>query len=90
MVSRSFRESPAYGLPGHTLLQTIFVNYGIINSIFRLFMDIASRFFDTPPQSFFLLGPRGTGKSTWLRDQLPESLFLDLLEPELYRSLQLT
>ena len=51
-------------------------------------MDIVSRFFDIPPQSFFLFGPRGTGKSTWLRNQLPESLFLDLLEPELYRSLQ--
>ena len=51
-------------------------------------MDIVSRFFEIPQQSFFLFGPRGTGKSTWLHHQLPESLFLDLLEPERYRSLQ--
>jgi len=31
-------------------------------------MDIVGRFF-TPPRSgsFFLFGPRGTGKSTWIR-----------------------
>lgn len=50
-------------------------------------MEIVSRFFDIPSQSCFLFGPRGTGKSTWLRNQLPGSLFLDLLEPALYRSL---
>jgi predicted AAA+ superfamily ATPase len=37
-----------------------------------------------PPkgQSFFLLGPRGTGKSTWLKQQFPHALWIDLLEPE--------
>ncbi len=34
-----------------------------------------------PSQSFFLFGPRGTGKSTWLRQRLPEATFLDLLDP---------
>ena len=34
-----------------------------------------------------MLGPRGTGKSTWLRDRLPDALYLDLLEPALHRSL---
>lgn len=33
-------------------------------------------------QSFFLLGPRGTGKSTWLKSQLPEALYIDLLQTE--------
>lgn len=35
----------------------------------------------TPPkkQSFFLLGPRGTGKSTWLKEQFHADLVLDLL-----------
>ena len=34
-----------------------------------------------------MFGPRGTGKSTWLRHRLPGALFLDLLEPALHRSL---
>lgn len=34
----------------------------------------------TPPnQSYFLLGPRGTGKSTWLKHQYPNALRIDLL-----------
>lgn len=50
-------------------------------------MNLVSRFFRIPQQSFFLFGPRGTGKSTWLRARLPDSLYLDLLEPRLQRSL---
>ncbi len=40
-------------------------------------------------RSFFLFGPRSTGKSTLLRELLPESraLWLDLLDPELERRL---
>ena len=50
-------------------------------------MEFISRFFQIPNRSCFLLGPRGTGKSTWLRAQLPDAFFLDLLDPALYRSL---
>lgn len=50
-------------------------------------MNIVSRFYDIPRESFFLFGPRGTGKSTWLRAQLPDALYLDLLEPVLHRRL---
>lgn len=50
-------------------------------------MEITKRFFQVPAQSCFLFGPRGTGKSTWLRDQLPNALYLDLLDPALYRRL---
>ena len=50
-------------------------------------MELVSRFFKIPDQSCFLLGPRGTGKSTWLRDQLADALYLDLLDPALHRSL---
>lgn len=50
-------------------------------------MELVRRFFQIPEQSFFLFGPRGTGKSTWLGAQLPDSLYLDLLEPPLHRSL---
>ena len=50
-------------------------------------MEFISRFFNVPDQSCFLFGPRGTGKSTWLRHKLPDALFLDLLDPALHRSL---
>ena len=50
-------------------------------------MEFISRFFGIPRQSCFLFGPRGTGKSTWLRHQLPNALYVDLLEPALYRRL---
>jgi uncharacterized protein len=40
-----------------------------------------------PKQSFFLLGPRGTGKSSWIRDQLPQATRFDLLDEALYQSL---
>ncbi len=33
-------------------------------------------------KSFFLFGPRGTGKTTWLRQHLPRALFINLLQSE--------
>lgn len=33
-----------------------------------------------PEESFFLLGPRGTGKSTWLQHQFPDAKLIDLLD----------
>lgn len=48
-------------------------------------MNIVSRFLTIPEESVFLFGPRGTGKSTWLRARLPGALYLDLLEPGLHR-----
>lgn len=47
-----------------------------------------ARMIQAPQQkSFFLFGPRGTGKSTWVRDVFKDSLYLDLLESELYKLL---
>src|SRR4030043_1144679 len=43
-----------------------------------------------PGGSFFLFGPRGTGKSTWLRHVLPDALFLDLLDSALFLELART
>jgi uncharacterized protein len=42
-----------------------------------------------PPsdKSFFLFGPRGTGKTTWVKATFPKALFLDLLEDELFNDL---
>src|SRR5438093_986153 len=37
-----------------------------------------------PGRSFFLFGPRGTGKSTWLRQVLPKARWYDLLHSEVY------
>ena len=37
-----------------------------------------------PIRSFFLFGPRGTGKSTWLRHVLPGACWYDLLHSEVY------
>ena len=41
----------------------------------------------TGNQSFFLFGPRGTGKTTWLKRQFPNALYLDLLDHALYLDL---
>jgi predicted AAA+ superfamily ATPase len=41
------------------------------------------RLLKCPEVSFFLFGPRGTGKSTWLRHILPDALYLDLLDASL-------
>lgn len=39
-----------------------------------------------PKTSFFLLGPRGTGKSTWARGALPEAQLVDLLDEARYQT----
>jgi predicted AAA+ superfamily ATPase len=38
-------------------------------------------------KSFFLLGPRGTGKSYFLRSKFPDALYIDLLKDEDYQRL---
>lgn len=42
-----------------------------------------------PPKnkSFFLFGPRGTGKTTWVKSAFPNAIYLDLLEAELFNDL---
>ena len=42
-----------------------------------------------PParQSFFLFGPRGTGKTAWTRATFPRACFLDLLDDQTYLQL---
>lgn len=42
-----------------------------------------------PPQkkSFFLFGPRGTGKTTWVKSIFPKAVYLDLLQAELFNDL---
>lgn len=38
-------------------------------------------------KSFFLFGPRGTGKTTWVKSSFPDSIYLDLLEAKLFNEL---
>lgn len=40
-----------------------------------------------PEASCFLLGPRGTGKSTWVKQVLPDALRIDLLKESTYLEL---
>lgn len=40
------------------------------------------RFFKGSSQSYFLFGPRGTGKSTWLKEHYPNALYINLLQPD--------
>ena len=48
-------------------------------------METLNRFFRKPNQSFFLFGPRGTGKSTWLKQHFFNAVVIDLLAPEVFR-----
>ena len=49
-------------------------------------MELVTRFFHEPKhRGYFLFGPRGTGKSIWLKHAHPHAAFIDLLEPEIFR-----
>ena len=48
-------------------------------------METIDRFFLPPDKSFFLFGPRGTGKSTLVKRAFKDALYLDLLDPEVFR-----
>ena len=39
-----------------------------------------TRLLPTPARSILLLGPRGTGKSTWIQDRFPQATSYDLLD----------
>jgi len=47
-----------------------------------------SRIIEPPKdKSFFLFGPRGTGKTTWVKTRFANAIYLDLLEAELFNDL---
>jgi predicted AAA+ superfamily ATPase len=48
-------------------------------------MGHIKRFFKMPKQSFFLFGPRGTGKSTYLKKHFKNPILIDLLKPDVFR-----
>lgn len=46
-----------------------------------------TRLFNPPANhSYFLFGPRGTGKTTFLRATYPDALYIDLLKSDVYRT----
>jgi len=38
-------------------------------------------------QSFFLFGPRGVGKTSWIKKHFPDSAYIDLLDDEIFNKL---
>lgn len=42
------------------------------------------RLFEEPESSYFLFGPRGTGKSTMVQHRHPDALVIDLREAEIF------
>lgn len=48
-------------------------------------MTMIDRFLKPARQSFFLFGPRGTGKSMWARKMFKSALVIDFLAPETFR-----
>lgn len=50
-------------------------------------VETKTRLLQRPNRSFFLFGPRGTGKSTWLQEVLPDAVTLDLLDASLFLEL---
>lgn len=47
-----------------------------------------SRLLNVPQdKSFFLFGPRGTGKTTWIKAKFPRAVYLDLLESAIFNQL---
>lgn len=49
-------------------------------------IEFYPRVLQSPKGSFFLFGPRGVGKSTWLRKTFPRAHRIDLLDEALYQS----
>ncbi|MBI2603321.1 MAG: AAA family ATPase, partial [Deltaproteobacteria bacterium] len=45
-----------------------------------------ARMIKCPEKSFFLFGPRGTGKSTWLRETFPNATWVDLLDERKFQA----
>ena len=50
-------------------------------------IKIYPRHLTPPEQSFFLFGPRGSGKSTWAKRAFPSAYRFDLLDEELFQQL---
>jgi uncharacterized protein len=63
------------------------VNFDGYNGLEKTMQKFIKRFFIAPTDSFFIFGPRGTGKSTWLKKVFPDAYLIDLLDDRTYRDL---
>lgn len=57
------------------------LHFGGAIATLRLKMAFVGRFFDPPGQSYYLFGPRGTGKSAWTQRRYRDGVRIDLLHP---------
>ena len=74
-MARYLRVGGSTGLDLVVALQGVY-----LASIFTVIMlTMYTRRLTLPPRTFLLLGPRGTGKTTWLRRQLPQAQWYNLL-----------
>jgi predicted AAA+ superfamily ATPase len=48
-------------------------------------MGIVNRYFQGGEDSYFLFGPRGTGKSTWVKRFYPDAKIINLLAADIFR-----
>jgi len=62
---------------------------GLEKSIFYVKMELRIKdfFLKFPKKVFFLFGPRGTGKTTWVKEKFKNALYFDLLKAETYNLL---
>jgi predicted AAA+ superfamily ATPase len=60
---------------------------GIPSAMLRLRRAFIPRIFTPGRDHFFLLGPRGTGKTLWSTHHYPQALRIDWLDPETLRLL---
>lgn len=64
------------------------MTFVLLASIFAAnLLVMLTRRLELPGHSFLLFGPRGTGKTTWLRHVLPDALWFDLLRTQTLLSL---
>jgi uncharacterized protein len=63
----------------------VWLQNGNSNAILRRKMAFIPRIFNPGRDHFFLLGPRGTGKTLWCAHQYPDALRIDLLDPRTLR-----
>ncbi len=59
---------------------------GHVSNLTVILMVMYTRVLELPSRSFFLFGPRGTGKTTWLRTKLADAKWFDLVrDREVFR-----
>ena len=78
-----------FGVRALLMVLKVRLNFGIVVSFLWYQKGVFIRELAAPSTSFFLFGPRGTGKTTWLSAHLGNALRFDLLDPNTYGELSL-